>query len=109
MTVLSVMYENFRQIVVVVVVVVTMILLPTAFLFGIICYNTVFRQMTAPCALTDILMNSGGPEAYFRGFSAILLIIDQFLPILSLVFHPKVVGCVYSGRCIYLATYSINR
>ena len=32
---------------------------------------TVFRQINAPCALRDTLVNSGGPGEYFRGFWAI--------------------------------------
>ena len=32
---------------------------------------TVFRQMNAPCALTDTLVNTGGPGEYFGGFAAI--------------------------------------
>ena len=50
-------------------------------------------------------MNSGGPEEYSRGFSAIFADLDQFLPILKGIFHQKVLGCVYSSRCVYLAKY----
>ncbi len=32
---------------------------------------TVFHQINPSCALTDTLINSGGPEAYFKAFSAI--------------------------------------
>ena len=30
---------------------------------------TVFRQINAPCALTDTLVSAGGPGEYHRGFS----------------------------------------
>ena len=33
--------------------------------------NTIFRQISATCVLTDTLVNSGGPGDYFRGFPAI--------------------------------------
>ena len=45
-----------------------------------ICRCTVFRQINAPCVLTDILVNSGGPEEYSRGFSAIFA---HFWPIFA--------------------------
>ena len=36
------------------------------------CQYMVFRQINAPCALTDILVSSGGTREYYSGFSPIL-------------------------------------
>ena len=43
-------------------------------------HNTVVCQINAPCVLTDTLVNSGGPEEYSRGFSAIFA---HFKPIFA--------------------------
>ena len=40
----------------------------------------------------NTLVNSEGAGEDFRGFQPILLIFDQFLPILRAIFHHKVLG-----------------
>ena len=41
--------------------------------------------------MTDTLVNSGGLEEHYAGFQPVLLIFDQFSPVLSGIFHQKVV------------------
>ena len=57
------------------------------------------------CTLTDTLVNSGGPQQDYRGFSAIF---DQFSPILQAIFHQKVQGHIYSIRSMYSALDGIH-
>ena len=64
--------------------------------------STVFRQINTPCALTDTLMNSGGPGEYSRVFSAIFAHFDQFSPILRGVFHQKVLWVrLFKQACLF--------
>ena len=54
--------------------------------------KTAFYQINAFCALTATLVNSEGPEEYYRSFQLFLLNFAQFLPILREIVHQKMPG-----------------
>ncbi len=63
---------------------------------------TIFHQINTPCTLADTLVSLGGPGENYRGFSAIRVIFDQFLPILRRLFHQKVLGAHLLGQACFM-------
>ncbi len=57
-----------------------------------------------PSALTNTQVNEV-QGSILVVYQPILIVIDHFLPIFSEIYHQKVLGRVYSSRCVYLALY----